>query len=196
MFSGIIADIGKITSFVQNGNDVNLIIQTRLPLETYPIGASIACSGVCLTAVKSDVGHFQVDVSHETLLKTNLGDWEEGTEINLESSLRMGDEICGHLVFGHVDTQAELISIKEDGDSHRLKFKIPDEYNKYFASKGSVSIDGISLTVNEVEGNVFGVNIIRHTWANTTLSNRKVGDKLNLEIDMLARYVARMLEDR
>lgn len=194
MFSGIITDIGKITAYDRQGDDVSLVIETSLPLEAYGLGASVACSGVCLTVTASDIGHFKVNVSAETLSKTNLGDWVEGSRINLEPSLRMGDEICGHMVFGHVDTQAEITSIKADGESWRFQFTVPAKYQKFFAAKGSICLDGISLTVNEVEDNVFGVNIIPHTWSHTTLSDRKVGDKINLEVDMLARYVCRMLE--
>lgn len=194
MFSGIITDIGKITSYDRQGDDVSIVIETALPIEYYGIGASVACSGVCLTVTASDIGHFKVNVSAETLSKTNLGEWAEGTKINLETSLRMGDEICGHMVFGHVDTLAEITSIEKDGESWRLQFTVPATYKKFFAAKGSVCLDGISLTVNEVEDNMFGVNIIPHTWTHTTLSDRKAGDKINLEVDMLARYVCRMLE--
>ena len=195
MFSGIIRDIGTITSYEREENDVTLVMKTNLPFETYGIGASIACSGVCLTVTSADIGHFKVQISAETLSKTTLKDWHEGSHINLEPSMRLGDEISGHLVFGHVDTLIELISIKEDGDSYRLQFNVPSEYKKFIASKGSVSINGTSLTVNEIEDNIFGVNIIPHTWSHTTLSSHKVGDYFNLEIDMLARYVARMIEE-
>lgn len=194
MFSGIIADIGTIQSYERTGNDVSLVMETSLPIEHYGIGASVACSGICLTVVSSDIGHFKVNVSAETLSKTNLGEWAEGSKINLEPSLRMGDEICGHMVFGHVDTLADITSIKEDGESWRIQFKVDPNYKKFFAAKGSVCLDGISLTVNEVNDDVFGVNIVPHTWTHTTLSHRKKGDKINLEVDMLARYVCRMLE--
>ena len=193
MFSGIITDIGTIQSYEKKGNEVTLVIETNLPLETYNKGASIACSGVCLTVNRSDIGHFRVDISAETFKLTNAPEWKEGYQLNLESSLRMGDEISGHMVFGHVDTQAEIISIKDDGSSKRLVLRAPDKYKKFFAIKGSITLNGISLTVNEVNGNTFGVNIIPHTWKHTTLSNRKVGDTLNLEVDMLARYVDRMI---
>lgn len=195
MFSGIVSDIGRIAAYDRQGDDVHLVIETVLPFEQYGIGASVACSGVCLTVISSDIGHFKVNVSAETLSKTNLGEWTEGTKINLEPSLRLGDEICGHMVFGHVDTLATIISIKEDGDSWRIQFQVDPAYKKLFAAKGSACLDGVSLTINEVEDNIFGVNLIPHTWTHTTLSTRKVGDKINLEVDMLARYVCRMLEE-
>jgi len=196
MFSGIITDIGTIQSYDRKGDDVRISVNHNLPFEACSLGASIAHSGVCLTVVDTKPNRFTVEVSSETLAKTNLGDWKEETKINLESSLKMGDELSGHLVFGHVDTLAEIISIKADGDSWRFQFKIDPEYKRYIAPKGSVTLDGISLTVNEVDDNIFGVCIIPHTWEHTTLSHRKVGDKINLEIDMLARYVARMLDQK
>lgn len=137
-----------------------------------------------------------MEVSPETVEKTNISSWNVGTKINLEPSLCMGDELGGHLVFGHVDALATITELNEDGDSWRFTFEVPENLKSYFASKGSVSLDGISLTVNEVNDNRFGVCIIPHTWTHTTLSERKVGDKVNLEVDMLARYVARMLEGR
>ena len=194
MFSGIIQDIGTILSYKRHGDDVSLVIGTSLPFETYGKGASISCSGVCLTVVRSDVGHFEVEASAETLAKTNLGEWKEGGKINLEPSLKLGDELCGHLVFGHIDTQVKITSIQDDGESWRLKFEVPAEYQKFYTQKGSVCLDGISLTVNEVEDNIFGVCIIPYTWSHTTLSSRKVGDLINFEVDMLARYVSRQLE--
>lgn len=196
MFTGIVRDIGAIRSVERSGDDITFRIQTALPPECYTLGASVLCSGICLTVTDFDETSFSVDVSPETVSKTNIGQWQEGTEINLESSLRLGDELGGHLVFGHVDAQAELKSVEEDGDCWRMTFEVPEELEMFFAPKGSVSLDGISLTVNEVQGNKFGVCIIPHTWENTTLSERKVGNKLNLEIDMLARYVSRMLEGR
>lgn len=194
MFSGIITDIGTIETFDRKGDDITLTVKNNLPLSACGLGASIAHSGVCLTVIESQEGLFKVEVSGETVAKTNLGSWNVGTRINLESSLKIGDELSGHLVFGHVDTLVEVTSIEPDGESWRLQFRIPEEYKKYIASKGSVTLDGISLTVNEVENDIFGVCIIPHTWTHTTLSDRKVGDKINMEVDMLARYVARMLD--
>jgi riboflavin synthase len=192
MFTGLIQDIGKVRSIDKDG-DWRIVIETGMDMARHELGASIACSGCCLTVVEKGSDWFSVDVSAESLSKTIINDWEEGARINLEPSLRLGDELGGHIVSGHVDGLAELIDIKEDNDSWRLKIKVPQTLSQYIASKGSVALDGISLTVNEVDGDVFGVNIIPHTWEHTTLSDRKVGDRLNLEIDMLARYVARML---
>lgn len=193
MFTGIIQDIGTVKSIKRDG-DWRIVIGTGLDLSATPMGASIACSGCCLTVVEKGDDWFAVDVSAESLSKTVIGDWAEGAKINIEPSLKLGDELGGHIVSGHVDGLAELISIEQDADSYRLKIKAPVELAKFIAQKGSVTLDGISLTVNEVDGDVFGVNIIPHTWQHTTLSDRSAGDKLNIEIDMLARYVARQLE--
>ena len=195
MFTGLIQDIGRVRSISKDG-DWRIVIETGLDLSGVEIGASIACSGCCLTVVEKTDNSFGVDVSAESLFKTGIGKWQDGTPVNLEPSLKLGDELGGHIVSGHVDGQAELIEVKEDGDSFRLKFKAPEELAAFIAPKGSIALDGISLTVNEVEGNVFGVNIIPHTWVHTSLSTRKEGDYLNIEIDMLARYVARQLEER
>ena len=135
-----------------------------------------------------------MDVSAETLSKTTIGEWQTGSKVNLEPSLHLGDELGGHFVFGHVDGLAALQSVEQEGDSHRLKISVPQELAQFIAPKGSVSLDGVSLTVNEVEGAVFGVNIVPHTWAHTTLGQKQPGDRLNIEIDMLARYVARQME--
>ncbi|NCT40760.1 MAG: riboflavin synthase [Alphaproteobacteria bacterium] len=199
MFTGLIQDIGRVRSIDKDG-DWRIVIETNMDMSRHDIGASIACSGCCLTVVEkgadADGDWFAVDVSHESLGLTVIGSWEEGARVNLEPSLRLGDEMGGHIVSGHVDGLAELTEIKEDHDSWRLSIRVPHDLAGFIASKGSVALDGISLTVNEVEGDVFGVNIIPHTWEHTTLSNRRVGDNLNLEIDMLARYVARMLQQR
>ena len=193
MFTGIITDIGCVQSIDKNG-DWRIVIRTdQFDLSSTLIGASIACSGCCLTVIEKGNDWFSVDVSTESLSKTIISGWTEGSKINLEAALKVGDELGGHIVSGHVDGLGELIDIKEEGDSHRLSFVVPDDLAHYIAPKGSVTIDGISLTVNEVEGSTFGVNIIPHTWDNTTLSNLKAGYKVNIEIDMLARYVARML---
>ena len=193
MFTGLIQDIGIVRS-IDKGGDWRVVIATGLDMGRHDIGASIACSGCCLTVVGKGNGWFSVDVSMESLSKTIIGGWTEGTRINIEPSLRLGDEMGGHIVSGHVDGLAELIAVDEDKDSHSLEIKVSGDHQKYIASKGSVTLDGVSLTVNEVDGDVFEVNIIPHTWQKTTLSDRKVGDSLNLEIDMLARYVARILD--
>ncbi len=192
MFTGLIQDIGRVRSIEKDG-DWRIVIDTELDMAREAVGASIACSGCCLTVVDKGEGWFAVDVSAESLSKTGIGDWDIGTAVNLEPSLRLGDEMGGHIVSGHVDGLAELTDIKEEGDSRRLKIKVSQDLAAFVAPKGSVALDGISLTVNEVDGTVFGVNIIPHTWDATTLAERKVGDHLNLEIDMLARYVARQL---
>lgn len=196
MFTGLVRDVGEIIGFERNGDNIRITIQSQLPPESYQLGSSILCSGICLTVVEFGQGRFVMEVSPETVEKTNIGSWNVGTKINLEPSLCMGDELGGHLVFGHVDALATITELGADGDSWRFTFEVPENLKNYFASKGSVSLDGISLTVNEVNDNRFGVCIIPHTWTYTTLSERKVGDKVNLEVDMLARYVARMLEGR
>ncbi|MDY0028351.1 MAG: riboflavin synthase [Pseudobdellovibrionaceae bacterium] len=193
MFTGIITAQGTIAKVDETRGDKRFVIETPWDMTSVPIGASIACSGCCLTVVEKTENSFAVDVSAESLSKTNLNDWSEGSKLNLESSLKFGDELGGHLVSGHVDGLAILESITPEGDSHRLKIRVPQNMKHFIASKGSVALDGISLTINEVEDDIFGVNIIPHTWDVTTLGHRKVGDKLNLEIDMLARYVARIL---
>ena len=193
MFTGIIQNIGTVKSIAKDG-DWRIVIETGLDLSATPIGASICCSGCCLTVVEKGADWFAVDVSGESLSKTIIGSWAEGARINIEPSLKLGDELGGHIVSRHVDGLAELVSVEEEGDSYRLKLRAPQELAKFIAPKGSVTLDGISLTVNEVEGDVFGVNIIPHTWENTTLSDLKPGARLNIEIDMLARYVARQLE--
>ena len=193
MFTGLIQDIGTISSVQRLGDDVRLRISCGLDLAREKLGASIACSGVCLTVVDKGGKWFDVEVSSETLSKTTIGSWNEGDHINLESSLRMGDELGGHFVFGHVDALAVLSAIAPDGESKRLTITPPSELMPYIAPKGSISLDGISLTVNEVGDDSFGVCIIPHTWERTTLSRRVAGDKINIEIDMLARYVARQM---
>lgn len=196
MFTGLIQDIGTIRAIDDTRGDVEFEIETNIDLSRVKMGASICCSGCCLSVTEKSDNSFKVDVSKESLDKTNLGTWKIGTHINLEPSLKLGDEMGGHIVSGHVDTTTEIIDIQKEGDSHRLKIALPKNFEGFIASKGSVAIDGISLTVNEVGQTHFGVNIIPHTWAHTTLADRKVGDKINIEIDMLARYVARMMEGK
>lgn len=192
MFTGIIQDIGTVMDIRKTG-DWRIVIETRMDLGGTPIGASIACAGCCLTVVEKTTNSFSVDVSAESLSKTNIGTWNVGRRINIEPSLKLGDELGGHFVFGHVDGLATIKNIRKEGDSHRLEMETPQSLSRYIAAKGSVSMDGVSLTVNEIQNNIFGVNIIPHTWSHTTLGAMKVNDQVNLEIDMLARYVARML---
>ena len=194
MFTGIIIGKGKILSVISKETDRIFRIEAPFSMTDVAMGASIACSGCCLTVTEKGNNWFDVYVSGETLSKTNLGDWTEGTEINLERSLRLGDEMGGHIVSGHVDGLATIKSIKEDGDSWRIEIEPPKQLEKFVAAKGSVALDGISLTVNHVNDNLFDINIIPHTLDVTTLGRRKVGDKLNMEVDMLARYVARMVD--
>lgn len=193
MFTGIITDIGTVTRVDDTRGDKRFDITTQWDMTDVPMGASIACSGCCLTVVAKTQNSFTVDVSAESLSKTNLGQWVVGSRINLESSLKFGDELGGHLVSGHVDGLAILEDISLDGDSHRLKIRAPAHLKQFVAPKGSIALDGISLTVNEVEDDVFGINIIPHTWDVTTMGQRKIGDHINMEVDMLARYVARIL---
>lgn len=197
MFTGIITDIGTIRSIEQRG-DTRMLIGTAFDLSTVEIGASIACSGVCLTVVDKGPDWFAVDASGETLSRTALGNWRPGTRINLERALKVGDELGGHIVTGHVDGVGRIVGITPDGASRRIQFLGPKALAPYIAQKGSVTIDGISLTVNGVEdgpdGVLFDVNVIPHTQNCTTLGQAKVGDSINIEIDVLARYVARLKE--
>ncbi|NYZ15765.1 riboflavin synthase [Azospirillum sp. RWY-5-1] len=192
MFTGIITDIGRVRAVERQG-DTRFTIATAFAMETVPIGASIANNGVCLTVVEKGEGWFAVQASAETLSKTTLGDWAEGTRVNLERSLKLGDELGGHLVYGHVDGVAVLAAVRPEGDSLRLTFEAPDALARYVAPKGSVALDGVSLTVNEVDGNRFGINIIPHTQTATTFGDLRPGDRVNMEADMLARYVARLV---
>ncbi len=196
MFTGIITDQGTILAVEQAG-DLKVRIGTAYDVAGIDIGASIACDGVCLTVV--DLGRdpqnwFDVQVSAETLSKSNLGTWAVGRAVNLERSLKVGDELGGHIVSGHVDGLARVVDIRDEGDSTRVTFGAPPELARFIAPKGSVALDGTSLTVNEVDGNRFGVNFIPHTKAVTTWGRVAVGDEINLEIDTLARYVARLAE--
>ena len=195
MFTGIITDIGELISLDKQG-DWQLRIKTHWNTKDIDIGASIACSGICLTVVDRKGDYFDVSASMETVSITTLQTWQLGKKINLERALRVGDELGGHIVSGHVDGITTLSEIKPDNDSYRLKFLIDDKFKGLIASKGSVCIDGISLTVNSVTDSSFDVNIISHTWNETTIGNCVVGDVANLEIDMLARYVARLLETK
>jgi len=198
MFTGIVTDIGEITALTPGGKagDRRFAIRTKHDMGPVPMGASIACSGCCLTVIEKGADWFAVEASQETLDKTHLGDWQVGGRINLELSLKLGDELGGHLVYGHVDGVGKIVSMTPEGGSVRFVFETPGDLARYMAPKGSVAVDGISLTVNEVSDRTFGVNIISHTQAVTTLGQAKVGQRVNLEVDMLARYVQRLLEYR
>ncbi|TVR97912.1 MAG: riboflavin synthase [Rhodospirillales bacterium] len=192
MFTGIVTDLGTVRS-VRRAGDTQLEIATGFDMATIPVGASIACSGVCLTVTERGGDWFAVSASAETLACTTIGDWRDGTRVNLERSLRIGDELGGHLVFGHVDGVGRIQDIRPDGDSRRFTFAAEPEVMRYVAVKGSIAVDGVSLTVNEVADHGFGVNLIPHTLAVTAFGRAQVGDRVNLEIDMIARYVARLL---
>ncbi|MGE4219706.1 MAG: riboflavin synthase [Alphaproteobacteria bacterium] len=193
MFTGLVMDVGRLRS-VETRGDTRFVIETAMDVATVPLGASIACGGACLTVTERDAGWFAVEVSGETLSRTTLGNWTPGCRINLERSLRLGDEIGGHLVSGHVDGVGEIVARRPEGDSLRFTLRVPDDLARFVAPKGSIALDGVSLTVNEVEGSTFGINIIPHTAANTTFGTAGSGDRVNVEIDMLARYVARLLD--
>lgn len=196
MFTGIVTDIGEILETKQEG-DLRVRIGTRYDSATIDLGASIACDGVCLTVVDcgENAGHwFDVQASAETLSKTNVDSWALGKRVNLERALRVGDELGGHIVSGHVDGIAVITDIRNEGDSTRVTLRAPDTLARFIAPKGSVALNGTSLTVNEVNGSEFGINFIAHTKAVTTWGDMKIGDQVNLEIDTLARYVARLAE--
>jgi riboflavin synthase len=192
MFTGIISEIGHVRA-VAPGGDTRFSIATTFDARAVALGASIACSGVCLTVIATGERWFDVQASTETLACTTLGGWREGTAVNLERALRLGDELGGHMVSGHVDTVAEIVGRRGEGDSVRFVLEVPPGYERAIAAKGSVALDGVSLTVNDVEEPRFGVNIIPHTQAKTTFGTAQPGDRVNLEIDILARYVARLL---
>jgi riboflavin synthase len=192
MFTGIITDVGRVQQ-IRRGALAELTIATRFDTTAIAIGASIACSGACLTVIAVEDDAFTVQASAETLACTTIGAWTEGTPVNLERSLRLGDELGGHLVSGHVDGLAQVVERRPEALSVRFSFEAPAALMRFIAPKGSVALDGVSLTVNEVAGNRFGVNIIPHTLACTTFEDAGPGQEMNLEIDMIARYVARLL---
>lgn len=193
MFTGIITDMGRIRAIEQRG-DMRARISTGYDTAKIEIGASIACDGVCLTVVGLGSDWFDVDISAETVSKTNLSSWAEGKRVNLERALKVGDELCGHIVSGHVDGQAEVVDLCDEGDSTRVTLRAPEDLARFIAAKGSVALNGTSLTVNEVADREFGINFIPHTKQVTTWGDVSVGDMVNLEIDTLARYVARLAE--
>ena len=193
MFTGIITDLGRVRSVAADG-DTRFEFTTAFDTSGIDLGASICCSGVCLTVIETGADWFAVSVSEETLSKTTLRGWQAGEYVNFERALKIGDELGGHIVSGHVDGVGALVSRHDEGQSVRMTFKAPAELASFIAAKGSITIDGVSLTVNDVDGPEFGVNIIPHTSEVTTLGKLQSGDRVNLEIDMLARYVARLLE--
>lgn len=206
MFTGIITDIGTI-ELVEKRGDTRFTISTNYDADQIPLGASIACSGVCLTVVEKGMaagggetpnsrkrGWFSVDVSEETLSRTLIGNWQRGQHINLERSLKHGDEMGGHIVTGHIDGLADVVSITPIGDSHKIMFALPKNYAPFVAEKGSVTINGVSLTVNETKGVEFAVNVIPHTWEFTTFKELMPKAKVHFEIDVLARYAAKLIK--
>jgi riboflavin synthase len=195
MFTGIITDLGRIKR-LRRGDLVDLTIATTFDTSAIALGASIACSGACLTLIAATQGEFSVQASAETLACTTIGEWEEGTPVNLEKSLRVGDELGGHLVSGHVDGVARIVERRPEAESVRFVLEVPDGLDRFVAAKGSVALDGVSLTVNEVSGTRFGVNIIPHTLACTNFGTAEPGQQMNLEIDLIARYVARLIDAR
>ena len=199
MFTGIVSGVGRVREItpIGAGADMRLVITSPwADTASVPIGASIACSGCCLTAIEVGADWFAVNASAETLSKTTLGGWRAGTRLNLERPLRVGNELGGHIVAGHVDGVGEVVAISPEHGSGRWLFRVPEPLARFIAPKGSVAIDGVSLTVNEVDGRRFGVNIIPHTAAVTSFGALAPGDAVNIEIDTVARYVARLQEYR
>jgi riboflavin synthase, alpha subunit len=192
MFTGIVTDLGEVLEICDQG-DRWFRLRTAFDVSNIPLGSSVACSGVCLTVIEHGADWFAVTASAETLARTTMKAWCIGTRVNLERALRLGDELGGHLVSGHVDDTAAVAAIENDGASKRFRFQVADRFVRFLAPKGSVAIDGVSLTVNEAEGLCFGVNLIPHTLSVTTLGSAQVGTLVNLEVDLLARYVARQL---
>jgi len=194
MFTGIVTDIGRVGSVRQTERDRRYLIETAWDTAGIDLGASVSHAGCCLTVTEKGSNWFAVEVSGETLSRTTLGTWGEGDRVNLERAAKLGDELGGHIVSGHVDGLGRVVSVTPEGGSHRINIEAPPPLHRYIAPKGSITVDGVSLTVNAVEGRTFGLNIIPHTWAATTLGALEAGDAVNLEIDMLARYLARWQE--
>ncbi|MGC9954689.1 MAG: riboflavin synthase [Rhizomicrobium sp.] len=197
MFTGLVSDVGEVRHVEMRG-DTHLVIATHYDVTAMDVGASVACAGVCLTIVDKGTAKdrwFAITASGETLSKTTIGRWRVGDPVNLERPLRVGDEFGGHIVTGHIDGIADVVGITPEGESVRMTFQAPVALARFIAAKGSIALDGVSLTVNEVEGERFGVNIIPHTAKVTTFGRLKPGGKVNLEIDLLARYVARLVKE-
>ncbi len=194
MFTGIVQGVATVRAVEPRGGDVTLVFDTAgISLADIELGGSIAVSGVCLTATRFDDGSFAADVSRETLSLTTLGDWVAGTRVNLEKALLAGQALGGHYVTGHVDGVGEMVSRRDDARSVRMEFKVPPELARYVARKGSICIDGVSLTVNGARGDRFDVNLVPHTLEVTTLGGLQAGSRVNLEVDIIARYVERMM---
>jgi riboflavin synthase len=194
MFTGIVTDVGRVRAVRETNRDRRFEIETAFDLSTLDIGASVSHAGCCLTIVEKGSDWFAVEVSGETLAMSTLDNWKQGRRVNLERAARVGDELGGHIVSGHVDGVGEVVSVESEGGSHRVRIRVPRPLHRFIAPKGSITVEGVSLTVNEVEDDVFGVNLIPHTWDVTTLGELAPGSRVNLEIDMLARYLARWRE--
>jgi riboflavin synthase len=194
MFTGIVTDVGRVRAVRETNRDRRFEIETAFDLATLDIGASVSHAGCCLTVVEKGSNWFAVEVSGETLAMSTLDNWKQGRRVNLERAARVGDELGGHIVSGHVDGVGEVVSVESEGGSHRVRIRVPRPLHRFIAPKGSITVEGVSLTVNEVEDDVFGVNLIPHTWDVTTLGELAPGSRVNLEIDMLARYLARWRE--
>ena len=196
MFTGIVEDIGRIEHISEGGEENTLTVEVKkIEINELKIGESIAVNGACLTVTSIEGKKFEVEVSHETLKKTNLSNLKINSNVNLERALRVSDRLGGHIVTGHIDGVAQVEQVKPVGESIEFWFKVPDELKKYFISKGSVAVDGISLTVNEVINNKFSVNIIPHTQVETIIAELSTGDEVNIECDILGKYVEKLLND-
>lgn len=191
MFTGIVTAVGNVMS-VEGRDERTLRMEAPWDCNAIPIGASVAHAGVCLSVTRTSQDGYEVEASAQTLAMTTIGEWREGCRVNLERSLRVGDELGGHFVFGHVDGIASVVGIEESGESHVVRLHAPEGLSRYLAPRGSVSLDGVSLTVNEVDGAEFAVNVIAHTWQVTTFADLREGNSMNMEVDMLARYVERL----
>jgi riboflavin synthase len=198
MFTGLVSDVGEVLAIEAGANLNHVRVACSYPVETMALGASIACGGPCLTVVaRGEDGHrswFAVDVAAETLARTTARHWKTGTRLNLERSLKIGDELGGHIVTGHVDAVARIVAIEDFDGMRRIEIRAPHELARFIAEKGSVALDGTSLTVNSVDGDVFSVLLIPHTLKVTTWGERRAGDETNLEVDLMARYAARLFE--
>lgn len=194
MFTGLITDVGRVRAVEARAGGARIAIETAYETGEIPIGASIACCGACMTVVEKGPGWFAIDASAESLARTTLGSWDIGRHVNLERAMRLGDELGGHMVTGHIDAVAEVVDRRPDGESLRFKVAVPEAFVPFIAPKGSVALDGVSLTVNEVEDGCFGVNIIPHTAAQTTFGALAAGNRINFEVDLIARYVARLVQ--
>ncbi len=198
MFTGIITDVGRVVSLKKSPDGMTARIESRYPAETIEIGCSICCSGCCLTVTEFGTiepgSWFNIDISNESLALTTLGAWEEGSSVNLERAVSLSMELGGHLVTGHVDGLGMIVSRADDGDSVRFEIDAPDDLAGFIARKGSVTLDGVSLTVNGVKGTRFSINLIPHSLEATIWGQKQVGDQVNLEVDLIARYVARLYE--